>query len=157
MWATQYTAHDIMQALGYWVPADQAHIDIQFLPDLNGYIWVFPRDGHLSVGICGKREPAHALRKRLERYMEEKALCSKGAKFYAHVLPALESGSWRINRLAGEGWMAVGDAAGLVDPITGEGLYYAVRSADLASQILLKEQEADPAESYRQHDRAGFW
>ena len=33
--------------------------------------------------------------------------------------------------------MAVGDAAGLVDPITGEGIYYAMRSADLASQVLL--------------------
>ena len=30
--------------------------------------------------------------------------------------------------------MAVGDAGGLVDPITGEGLYYAMRSGDLASQ-----------------------
>jgi flavin-dependent dehydrogenase len=30
--------------------------------------------------------------------------------------------------------MAVGDAAGLVDPITGEGLYYAMRSGDLASR-----------------------
>jgi len=35
--------------------------------------------------------------------------------------------------------MAVGDAAGLVDPITGEGLYYAMRSADLAAQALLAE------------------
>jgi flavin-dependent dehydrogenase len=33
--------------------------------------------------------------------------------------------------------MAVGDAAGLVDPITGEGLYYAIRSADLAARSLL--------------------
>jgi flavin-dependent dehydrogenase len=35
--------------------------------------------------------------------------------------------------------MAVGDAAGLVDPITGEGLYYAIRSADLAARALLSE------------------
>jgi flavin-dependent dehydrogenase len=33
----------------------------------------------------------------------------------------------------------VGDAAGLVDPITGEGLYYAIRSADLAAQCILSE------------------
>jgi flavin-dependent dehydrogenase len=36
--------------------------------------------------------------------------------------------------------MAVGDAAGLVDPITGEGLYYAIRSADLAARALLSGQ-----------------
>ena len=68
---TQLTPPDTMSALGYYVPGEQEQIDIQFLPDLEGYIWVFPRCGHLSVGICGKGEPASALRKRLEAYMAE--------------------------------------------------------------------------------------
>ena len=63
-----------MYALGYYVPASQDHIDIQFLPNLEGYIWVFPRCGHLSVGICGKGEPAQALRARLEAYMDERGI-----------------------------------------------------------------------------------
>ena len=148
---TQYTAEDTMYALGYWVPLDQAHVDIQFLPKLEGYIWVFPRAGHLSIGICGKSESAQCLRGRLERYMDEKGYSRKDAKFYGHMLPALESRAWRNNRLAGDGWIAVGDAGGLVDPITGEGLYYAVRSGDLASQVVLNEQEPEKkAESYRQ-------
>ena len=125
---TQYTAQDTMYALGYWVPRNQPHIDIQFLPNLEGYIWVFPRNGHLSVGICGKGESAQCLRARLERYMDERGIARKDAKFYGHMLPALESRGWRNNRLAGDRWIAVGDAGGLVDPITGEGLYYAVRS-----------------------------
>ena len=46
--------------------------------------------------------------------------------------------------------MAVGDAAGLVDPITGEGLYYALRSADLAARTLLAETApAAKTEAYR--------
>ncbi len=47
--------------------------------------------------------------------------------------------------------MAVGDAAGLVDPITGEGLYYAIRSADLAARSLLSEvgELAERATQYR--------
>ncbi|HEX4170735.1 MAG TPA: NAD(P)/FAD-dependent oxidoreductase [Bryobacteraceae bacterium] len=148
---TQYTAADTMYALGYWVPAEQQHIDIQFLPNLEGYIWVFPRAGHLSVGICGKSESAQCLRLRLERYMEEKGIGRKDATFYGHMLPALESRGWRNNRVAGEGWMAVGDAGGLVDPITGEGLYYAVRSGDLASQVLLQESGPErAADLYRQ-------
>ena len=148
---TQYTAEDTMYALGYWVPLDQAHVDIQFLPKLEGYIWVFPRAGHLSIGICGKSESAQCLRGRLEHYMDEKGYSRKDAKFYGHMLPALESRAWRNNRLAGDGWIAVGDAGGLVDPITGEGLYYAVRSGDLASQVVLNEQEPEKkAESYRQ-------
>ena len=148
---TQYTAKDTMYALGYWVPTEQSHIDIQFLPNLEGYIWVFPRAGHLSVGICGKGESAQCLRARLERYMEEKDIARKNATFYGHMLPALESRGWRNNRLAGDGWIAVGDAGGLVDPITGEGLYYAVRSGDLASQVLLNDHEPEKrAEIYRQ-------
>ena len=154
---TQYTAQDTMYALGYWVPAEQPHIDIQFLPNLEGYIWVFPRAGHLSVGICGKSESAQCLRARLERYMEEKGIARKDAKFYGHMLPALESRGWRNNRLAGDGWIAVGDAGGLVDPITGEGLYYAVRSGDLASQVLLNEGGPErAAEIYRQLIRSDF-
>ena len=96
------------------------------------------------MGICGKGEPAGALRKRLEQFMNERGLRWKGASFYSHLLPSLETRSWRKNRVAGEGWMAVGDAAGLVDPITGEGLYYAIRSADLAVRSLLCST-SDPA------------
>ncbi len=148
---TQFNAQDTMTALGYFVPSDQAHVDIQFLPNLEGYIWVFPRAGHLSVGIGGKGESAQMLRARLERYMDEKGISRSGAQFFAHMLPSLDSSAWRNNRLAGDRWVAVGDAGGLVDPITGEGLYYAVRSGDLASQVLLNDQEPDKKfESYCQ-------
>jgi len=155
---TEWTAADTMFALGYYVPSGQDHIDIQFLPNLEGYIWVFPRCGHLSVGICGKGEPAQALRARLERYMDEKGIPYKGAAFYGHMLPSLEHAGWKKNRLAGEGWLAVGDAAGLVDPITGEGIYYAMRSGDLASQVVLSEAQssAEQAQAYRSLLRRDF-
>src|SRR5215475_10886042 len=154
---TQLRPEDAMSALGYFIPGDQARIDIQFLPQLEGYIWVFPRCGHLSVGICGKGEPAGALRKRLEDYMTRKGIAWKGASFYSHLLPSLETRSWKSNRVAGEGWMAVGDAAGLVDPITGEGIYYAIRSADLASKALLSDVSlADRVAAYRRLLRKDF-
>jgi flavin-dependent dehydrogenase len=148
---TEWQAHDTMSALGYYVEAERERIDIQFLKDLEGYIWVFPRAGHLSVGICGKGEPAHSLRARLDAYMDERGIARKDAKFYSHVLPSLESAGWKRNRTAGPGWLAVGDAAGLVDPITGEGLYYALRSGDLASRVVLDDAHglADKAAAYR--------
>ena len=137
---TELKSADTMSALGYYVAGERDDIDIQFLPRaLEGYIWVFPRCGHLSVGICGKGEPASALRARLETYMEERGLSKKGAAFYSHLLPSLETPAWKRNRVAGDGWLAVGDAAGLVDPITGEGLYYAMRSADLATTAILSD------------------
>ena len=90
--------------------------------------------------------------------MAEKGISAKDASFYSHVLPSLETKAWKKNRVAGDRWMAVGDAAGLVDPITGEGLYYAMRSADLASQTLLSES-ADMAakpQAYRRLLRKDF-
>jgi geranylgeranyl reductase family protein len=148
---TEWTASDTMHALGYYVPGERDHVDIQFFPNFEGYIWVFPRCGHLSVGICGKGEPAAALRTRLETYMREKELPLAGATFFGHTLPALESPAWTRNRVAGERWMAAGDAAGLVDPVTGEGLYYAIRSGDLAAGVVLNEQHSpeQKAAAYR--------
>src|SRR6266849_5922137 len=115
---TELGQRDTMAALGYYVPGNREQIDIQFLPNLEGYIWVFPRCGHLSVGICGKGESANSLRKRLEDYMVEQGISWKDAAFYSHLLPSLETPAWKRNRVAGDGWMAVGDAAGLADPLT---------------------------------------
>ena len=145
---TQWTASDTMYALGYYVPGDRDHVDIQFFPQFEGYIWSFPRCGHMSVGICGKGEPAAGLRKRLESWMAERGLPTRDATFFGHMIPALERPSWSRNRVSGDGWVAVGDAAGLVDPVTGEGIYYAVRSGDLAAQTVLNENHA-PQEKHR--------
>lgn len=154
---TEWTPADTMIALGYYVPAAQEHLDIHFLPQFEGYIWVFPRCGHLSVGICGKGESSQALRARLELYMNEKGFDWKDAPFFAHALPALESGAFRNNRVGGDGWLAVGDAAGLVDPVTGEGLYYAFRSGDFASQAILNfHAQPDVNEAYRRLLRHDF-
>jgi flavin-dependent dehydrogenase len=147
-----------MSALGYYIPGGQNWIDIQFLSNLEGYIWVFPRCGHLSVGICGKNQPAQLLRARLEQFLAERSLPFKDAPFYSHLLPSLDWPSWRGNRVAGDGWIAVGDAAGLVDPITGEGLYYAIRSADLAARVLtaVNGSVADVVQGYRRMLRRDF-
>jgi flavin-dependent dehydrogenase len=136
---TEWSAADTMCAIGYWVPGDRDRIDIQFFPNFEGYLWVFPRCGHLSVGICGKGEPTAKMRVRMEQYMADHGISTKGATFYAHTIPSLEKSAWRHNRISGEGWMAAGDAAGLVDPVTGEGLYYAIRSGDLAAETILND------------------
>jgi len=153
---TKLGTGDTMSALGYYVSGEQAGIDIQFLSGLAGYIWLFPRCGHMSVGICGKGEPAGSLRKRLEHYMQERGLKFAGEKFYSHVLPCLGTAAWKANRVAGDGWTAVGDAAGLVDPITGEGLYYALRSADFAAQTILGDLGPAAQHSYRRRLRNDF-
>jgi flavin-dependent dehydrogenase len=58
------------------------------------------------------------------------------AEFYSAPVPCLVPRSWAKNQISGQGWALVGDAAGLVDPITGEGIYYAFKSAELLSETI---------------------
>jgi flavin-dependent dehydrogenase len=136
---------DAYVALGYYVPGQQDHIEIQFLKRLEGYIWVFPRSDHLSVGICGKigSDGTPRLRRVLEDYMARHGIPIEGSTFYCHLLPSLTAKSFDRQRVAGEGWAAVGDAAGLVDPVTGEGLYYALRSAELLAGCVRDGRSVD--------------
>jgi flavin-dependent dehydrogenase len=125
-------------AAGYYVPGTHRTVQIKFLPGLHGYIWVFPRADHFSVGICGRMPGKNTadLRRILEEQMPGFGLALDGAKFYAHIIPALTRDSLRAIQLAGDGWAMVGDAAGLVDAITGEGLFYALRSAEIFAQTM---------------------
>jgi geranylgeranyl diphosphate/geranylgeranyl-bacteriochlorophyllide a reductase len=134
-----FAAGDLMATAGYFIPGSSACMQIQFLPALHGYFWIFPRADHFSAGICGKLngKTTAALRRLMEECVSAAGLASSGAKFYAHVLPAPSVTTLRQAAVGGEGWAMIGDAAGFTDPITGEGLYYSLRSADLLSQALL--------------------
>jgi flavin-dependent dehydrogenase len=143
---------DLMVTAGYFIPGQTSLMQIQFLKEITGYIWVFPRADHVSAGIAGKMGelPTSELRRTLERWLEENwlkenGLSLSGARFYSHILPSLRTQTLEKLEVCGEGWSMIGDSAGLVDPITGEGLYYALRSAELCTQALL---EGHP-ESYR--------
>ena len=60
----------------------------------------------------------------------------------------------RVGRAAGPGWLLVGDAAGFVDPFTGEGIHRALRSARAAADAILAG--GDVAAAYRQQRRRAF-
>jgi flavin-dependent dehydrogenase len=135
---------DLMVTAGYFIPGRSALMQIQFLKGITGYIWVFPRADHVSAGIAGKMgETSTAeLRRILEKWLEEHWLREngfhlEGAHFYSHILPSFRARTFETLEVCGEGWATIGDSAGLVDPITGEGLYYALRSAELCAGALL--------------------
>lgn len=128
-------------AVGYYIPGAGQAVQIKFLKDLHGYIWIFPRTDHFSAGICGRMQGKSTaeLRRILETYLSDIGLPPEGAQFYAHIIPSLSVDALREMKFAGEGWAMIGDAAGFVDAITGEGLYYALRSAELCAQALLTD------------------
>lgn len=129
---------DFMLTFGYYTPAVDSVLRIQFFEDFEGYAWAFPRTDHLSVGICGKCGEASIpdLQERLHRFMCHFDYPGRGATRFSHVLPALQYASWNSLRLAGADWAIAGDAAGLVDPVTGEGIYFAMRSGELLAEAL---------------------
>jgi geranylgeranyl reductase family protein len=147
-----FAAEDMLVAAGYYIPGKSAVAQIQFLRGLQGYIWIFPRVDHFSAGICGKLpgKSTADLRRLLEDSLPQLGLSFEGAKFYAHVLPSLRPETLKNAAVCGEGWAMIGDAAGFVDPITGEGLYYAMRSAELISKALIDDRPESYASLVRQ-------
>jgi flavin-dependent dehydrogenase len=130
---------NFMVAAGYYIPGNHHTVQIKFLKDLHGYIWIFPRANHFSAGICGRMrgKSTAELRRILEDSLPEFGLSLDGATFYAHIIPSLTRNALRESVFSGDGWALIGDAAGFVDGITGEGLYYALRSAELLTKALL--------------------
>jgi len=133
------SAENFMIAIGYYIPGSHDTVQIKFLKGLHGYIWVFPRADHFSVGICGRMQGTNTakLRRILDDSLPEFGLSLNDAQFYAHIIPSLTVNSLRVP-VAGEGWAMIGDAAGFVDGITGEGIYYSLRSAELLANALLQ-------------------
>jgi len=128
-------------AAGSYVDGADCHeIVIGFVDRPRGYLWSFPRPGHLAVGACAQADEAstaelHAVTDRwLDGYAPAAGLPRRR---YAWPIPSLNAKDLDRERPAGPGWMLVGDAAGLVDPITREGIYFAMRSGKVAAASLL--------------------
>jgi flavin-dependent dehydrogenase len=136
---------DLMVTAGYFIPGRSSLMQIQFLKGIAGYIWVFPRADHVSAGIAGKmgETPTGELRRILEKWLEENGFSLDSACFYSHILPSFRAQTFETLEVCGAGWAMIGDSAGLVDPITGEGLYYALRSAELCTGALLAGRPED--------------
>ncbi len=135
--ATGYFAHGAASP----VSPISNDIVVELAADPPGYLWSFPRPGHLAVGICAQADAgasAADLRSRTAGWIGRLALAD-GARLepYSWPIPSLSAAGFRSLTVAGPGWFLAGDAAGLVDPITREGIYFALRSGELAAQAAL--------------------
>ena len=115
-------------------------IVIELMSDPPGYIWSFPRPDHLAIGICAQADAgvtAEALRRMTAEWIRQTGL-ARGATLqpYSWPIPSLGPGDFDQLELAGPRWCLVGDAAGLVDPITREGIFFALRSAQWAADAV---------------------
>ena len=137
---TGFFAHDVTSA--------EIVLELESSPP--GYLWSFPRPDHLAVGVCADASGSAAgpLRARAERWIADARL-APGARLeaYSWPIPSLSPADLGAGPVAGRRWLLVGDAAGLVDPITREGIYYALRSSELAAAAL-QSDGVDPGRAY---------
>ncbi|MEX1315831.1 MAG: geranylgeranyl reductase family protein [Synechococcaceae cyanobacterium] len=148
-----------------WDPAapllrpDLLHLDYGVLR--RGYAWVFPKADHLNIGAgvfhgrCRdvRRDPGARgrIRSAIDGYAAALGVDPArlaGLRAHAHPLPfwdgpePLHSPDGRV--------LLVGDAAGLINPLFGDGLFHAIRSGRLAAEALLAD---DPlSHTARVHD-----
>lgn len=108
---------------------------------LPGYAWIFPTaEGQANIGLGMRldifRSEGHNLKELLDRFLDMPAVRKRlrpGAKIRDVATWQLNFGSQRNVRRAYDGAMLVGDAAGLINPLTGGGISNAVTSAWLAA------------------------
>lgn len=100
----------------------------------RGYAWVFPKRDHLSLGAGVMMGPAVEIRPALQKLAR--------ALGYGNANPLSRARGWVLpfnpfpKRLHSGPALLLGDAAGLVDPFTGEGICHALKSARLAAEVI---------------------
>jgi len=134
------------------VAADGAHaawrgkvlIDFGGVP--FGYAWIFPTACDLSTGVLGAKKKVRRLPGYLDRFLDRQGVQRGSTKVTGWPIPYP---AWSLRPAISPRVLLVGDAAGFVDPLTGEGIYYALRSGLIAAQAIA-EGGSGVADRYQQ-------
>ena len=146
--ARPFTRSQLTIATGYFaggVTSNEIVIELTARPP--GYIWSFPRPSHLAIGICTQADGTdrpELLRQTTLAWIQATGIArgARGLDWYSWPIPSLAPDSFRALVTSGPGWYLVGDAAGLVDPLTREGIYYALLSGTWAADALRTSTDA---------------
>jgi flavin-dependent dehydrogenase len=123
-------------------------------PDVaDAYSWVFPRPGGASVGVAydparlSRGAAAAALDRFLDRHLPSGRTAVASGHRYRYPIPIYGSGTRRaVEHAARSRVLLVGDAAGVADPLTREGIRYALLSGRWAAESLLENRPESYAE-----------
>jgi geranylgeranyl reductase family protein len=111
----------------------KSHVQVDLGCSPGGYGWVFPKRKHLSIGVGCPVSKARQLNHHHQKFLNSLSIGNYGVgRSSSHLIPTCTKGKlvWRDKALL------VGDAAGLADPLTGEGIYNAILSAQLAAPVI---------------------
>jgi len=109
---------------------------IKYLKGNVGYIWLFPRKDHSSIGIGSELRYSKQLKDILDKFISEYCPHIKIISKFSAIIPLIKDSNFYKLPCAGENWILIGDAAGHVDPITGEGILYAMWAGELAAKAI---------------------
>jgi len=125
---------------GYLVKGlEKEDLTIRFLFHRTGYIWVLPRAVHTSLGIgCAEISRSHGLKRELDIFIEQHYSHVEKISRWAALIPDVKDVKTFRIPLAGPNWILIGDAAGHVNPIIGEGIMYALLDGELAAQAVIE-------------------
>ena len=130
---------------------------------LSGYGWIFPLgDGQVNIGVgtlaTEKRPAKVALRPLMQFYADERREEFGLSGDLRLPTSALLPMGGAVSNVAGPNWALIGDAAGCVNPLNGEGIDYGLESGRLVVELLLENQDLDVAwpESLREHYGEAF-
>jgi geranylgeranyl reductase family protein len=144
---------------------DHNFIEIYFEKELTpGYLWIFPlpngyanvglgmRTDHISKGKVNLKKMLDDILKNNPRFKSRFEDAELDGKILGFPLPL---GS-KKRPISGDGYLLIGDAAALIDPLTGEGIGNAIVSGKIAGEIVQQaiENQAFDAEFLKQYDRA---
>ena len=127
-------------------PFDHQAVGLDILPKIDGYGWIFPKKEYVTIGLGGSYKKGRNFLKMFRQYLNDygispqQPVCIKGA-----TLPSGHNDGKAVVPEAGI--LLVGDAAGMVDSVTGEGIYFALKSGSLAAQAIL--QGGNVTENYQ--------
>jgi geranylgeranyl reductase len=141
------------RAMAYWEQRAALYLGDDVSPDL--YAWVFPKCDHVAAGIgagAGKTKAARQLLANLKHKLRDQLGEGLSVKFEAHHLPMHPRKHLSYDRAA-----LVGDAAGLVQQTSGEGIYWAMKSGEMAARAIAKHLDAPTAANLRQDYDAPWW
>ena len=150
--ASQFRRDQLSIATGFFAhgtTSDQIAIELVASPP--GYLWSFPRPTHLAIGICAQADAgssAHTLRAVVADWIRRTQTTNPAPlEPYSWPIPSLSVADFERLQPSGPDWYLVGDAAGLVDPITREGIYFALLSGQWAADALMSA-DANPPRRY---------
>lgn len=129
---------------------EEVLIDLGSAP--GGYAWRFPKTRCLSVGVAGFNGQQRLLLGQFADFKTSQDLADLAGRCrtLGHPIPIFDPGNVK---LASGRIVLVGDAANLVDPFLGEGIYYAIRSGQIAARTVAQAVSGEIADCTRYQER----